>query len=84
VVVRTGLNLAALFARVSAPVIPFAAESIALALGQPYPDVWPSFDGAAELNRLAPGAQVRAPEVLFRKLEEAQIAEWTERFGGAE
>src|SRR6185312_2924019 len=30
VIVRTALNLAALFARVSAPVIPFAAETIAL------------------------------------------------------
>jgi methionyl-tRNA synthetase len=83
-VVRTGLNLAALFARISAPVIPFAAESIALGLGQPYPDAWPSADGAAELSRLVPGTPVRAPEVLFRKLEEAQIAEWTERFGGAD
>ena len=25
---------------------------------------------------------VQAPEVLFRKIEDAQIAEWLERFGG--
>jgi methionyl-tRNA synthetase len=83
VVVRTGLNLVALFARVSAPVIPFAAEKIALAVGEPYPAAWPSLDAAAELSRLVVGAPVRAPEVLFRKIEDAQIAEWTERFGGA-
>jgi methionyl-tRNA synthetase len=84
VIVRTGINLVALFARVSAPFIPFAAEKIAEALGEAYPAAWPGPDAAAELSRLEPGRPVRAPEVLFRKIEEAQIAEWTERFGGAE
>ena len=37
VIVRTALNLVALFARVSAPVIPFAAETVALAVGEDYP-----------------------------------------------
>jgi methionyl-tRNA synthetase len=27
---------------------------------------------------------VTAPEVLFKKIDEDQIAEWTARFGGAE
>ncbi len=84
VVVRTGINLVGLFARVSAPMIPFAAEKIAEALGAPYPDTWPGLDIAAELSRIESGRAVRAPEVLFRKIEDAQIAEWTERFGGAE
>ena len=83
VVVRAGLNLAALFARISAPVIPFAAEQVTLAMGEPFPPTWPSTDAAAELSRLEPGRPVRAPEVLFRKLEDAQIAEWSDRFGGA-
>jgi len=82
VIVRTGLNLAALFARISAPVIPFAAEKIAEAFGQPFPDAWPSNDAAVELSRLTPGAPIRAPEVLFKKIEDEQIVEWTERFGG--
>ncbi len=30
------------------------------------------------------GRKIAAPEVLFRKIEDAQVAEWTERFGGAE
>jgi methionyl-tRNA synthetase len=84
VVVRTALNLVALFARVSAPIIPFAAETIAEAVGVAWPPAWPSADGVAELNRLEPGRPVRAPEVLFRKIDDAQIAEWAERFGGAE
>jgi methionyl-tRNA synthetase len=84
IVVRTGLNLAALFARVSAPFIPFAAEKIAEAFGEPYPGAWPSEGAAAELAKLPAGRAIRAPEVLFKKIEDTQLAEWTERFGGAE
>jgi methionyl-tRNA synthetase len=83
VVVRTGLNLAALFGRVSAPFIPFAAEKI-LAAFEGAPSDWPTSDGKAELSRLAEGAKIAAPPVLFAKVEDAQVAEWTERFGGAE
>jgi methionyl-tRNA synthetase len=82
VIVRTGLNLVALFARISAPVLPFTAERIAEAIGEPYPGTWPSTDAKAELSRLEPGRPVKAPEVLFKKVEDAQVAEWTERFGG--
>jgi methionyl-tRNA synthetase len=83
VIVRTALNLALLYARVSAPVIPFTAESIARALGVEGPLDWPSADAAAELSRLAPGTPITAPPVLFRKIEEADVADWSERFGGA-
>ena len=41
VIVRTGLNLVALFARISAPFIPFTAEKIAEAVGDAYPAAWP-------------------------------------------
>ena len=83
VVVRTGLNLVDLFARVSAPFIPFAAEKIAEAVGEPYPPSWPSLDAAVELSRLPEGRMIAAPPVLFAKIEDAQVAEWTERFAGA-
>ncbi|MGC1304979.1 MAG: methionine--tRNA ligase [Caulobacteraceae bacterium] len=83
VIVRTALNLAALFARVSAPFIPFAAVTVAEALGEDA-RAWPGHDVAAELNRLTPGAAVRTPEVLFRKIDDIQLAEWSARFGGAE
>ena len=83
-IVRTGINLVALFARVSAPFIPFAAETVAAAVGEPYPGAWPGHDAALELARVDAGRGVKAPEVLFRKLEDAQIAEWTARFRGAE
>ena len=82
VIVRTALNLAALYARISAPVIPFTAETMAQALGEPYPGDWPSTDARLELARLPAGRKVTTPPVLFQKLEDAQIAEWTERFAG--
>ena len=83
VVVRTALNLAALMARVSAPIIPFAAERIADSLGERWPLSWPSADGGAELSRLPPGRKVATPEVLFRKIEDGDVEAWTKRFGGA-
>ena len=36
------------------------------------------------LDRLPRGQAVAAAEVLFRKIEDAQVAEWAERFGGGE
>ncbi|HTK35071.1 MAG TPA: methionine--tRNA ligase [Caulobacteraceae bacterium] len=84
VVVRTGLNLAALFGRVASPFIPEAAAKVAEALGESFLAPWPSSDAKAELSRLPAGRKVAAPEVLFRKIEDAQVAEWAERFGGAE
>lgn len=84
VAVRYGLNLAALFAKVSEPFIPFAAEKISEALGEPYPATWPSLDGQGVLSALEPGRAIRAPEVLFKKIENDQVAEWRERFGGPE
>jgi len=83
VIVRTALNLAGLYARLSAPFIPFAAEKIAEALGVSNLASWPSGRVADELTVLSPGAAIGAPEVLFRKIEDEQVAEWTERFGGA-
>ncbi len=82
VIVRTAINLVALYARVSAPVIPAAAETIALAIGEPYPPTWPSTDIRSELNRLEAGRAFTVPDVLFKKIEDDQVAEWTERFAG--
>jgi methionyl-tRNA synthetase len=84
VIVRTAINLAGLFGRVSAPVIPYSAEKIVMAVGEAYPPAWPSTDAAAELSRIEPGRRITTPDVLFRKIEDAQLAEWTERFGGAD
>ena len=84
VIVRTGLGLVALFARLSQPFIPATAAVIAGGVGDTDAlAAWPTGDAAAELARLPAGRPVKAPEVLFKKIEDAQVAEWTERFGGA-
>ncbi len=84
VVVRTGLRLVALFARLSAPFIPFASETMAAAVGEaaPGPHQWPSAD--VWTSALPAGRAVTTPEVLFRKIEDTQVTEWRLRFGGAE
>lgn len=84
VIVRTAINLVGLYARVSAPVIPFTAEAMALAVGEAWPPAWPSVDARAELSRAPAGLKITTPPVLFRKVEEADVAAWTTRFGGGD
>ncbi|MBN8528509.1 MAG: methionine--tRNA ligase [Caulobacterales bacterium] len=80
--VRTGLNLVALFARLAAPIMPETAARIAASVGAT--DLsWPSADEPL-LDILPRGQAVAAQGVLFAKIEDAQVAEWSERFGGAE
>ena len=84
VITRTALNLVALYARLSAPFIPSAAKTIAGAVGQgEVAQTWPQAD-EAWWSVLPAGRTVQTPEVLFRKVEDTQLAEWAERFGGAE
>lgn len=82
VTLRTAINLGALFARLSAPVIPDTARTIGdnLGLGEQV-DRWP--DGA-ELDLLPAGARFEVPDVLFRKIDDDDIAAWQERFGASE
>ncbi|MDQ8029242.1 MAG: methionine--tRNA ligase [Brevundimonas sp.] len=79
---RVALNLVALFARLAAPIIPASAEKIAATVGST--DLsWPSAD--ADLLAAVPvGQAVAAASVLFAKIEDEQVAEWSARFGGAE
>ncbi len=81
--VRTGLNLVGLFGILAQPFIPTAAASILDALGIPedqrnFPD--PNDDNL--LDALPHGMEISPPDVLFSKIEDAMVAEWTEKFGG--
>ncbi|MEZ5986598.1 MAG: methionine--tRNA ligase [Hyphomonas sp.] len=83
--VRAGLNLAALFGIIAQPIIPTAAKKILDALNIPeenrnFPG--PETDFAALLDALPHGMAISPPDVLFQKIEDAQLAEWAERFGG--
>jgi methionyl-tRNA synthetase len=77
--IRTCINLIALLARVSAPVVPFTAETVLDALEVPAPDRgWPArFDPAT----LGAGHPFRVPPVLFRKVSDDDVARWQDRFG---
>jgi len=79
---RVALNLVALFARLAAPTIPDSAGRIAATVGAT--DLsWPTAD--EDLLAAVPAGQaVAAASVLFAKIEDEQVAEWSERFGGAE
>ena len=83
--VRTGLNLVVLFAIVAQPLIPNTAKTILDTLGIPDENrKWPSPDDEGLLDAIPPGLPVVAPPVLFQKIEDAMVEEWTERFGGEE
>ncbi|MBO9502625.1 methionine--tRNA ligase [Brevundimonas sp. A19_0] len=80
--VRFALNLVALFARLAAPILPFSAPQIAASVGAT--DLgWPSAD-EAWLEAVPAGRAVAHQGVLFTKIEDAQVAEWADRFGGGE
>ncbi|HNS85977.1 MAG TPA: class I tRNA ligase family protein, partial [Parvularculaceae bacterium] len=80
--VRAGLNLIALFAALSAPVIPNTAEKMFAIFGldPKAAGKWPTSARAA-LSFLKPGHKFDLPDVLFKKIEDEQIAEWREKFG---
>ena len=81
--VRTGLNLAAIFGIIAQPLIPGAAAKILDALAIPEGNRnFPSGDAKTLLNALPHGLKISPPDVLFSKIEDSQVAEWTEKFGG--
>jgi methionyl-tRNA synthetase len=83
--VRAGLNLAALFGIIAQPIIPAAAKKILDALNIPEENRnFPAADAdfAGLLDALPHGMAISPPEVLFQKIEDTQVAEWTEHFGG--
>ncbi len=85
--VRTGLNLAALFGIIAQPIIPDAAQKILTALNIPEQARSLNFTSgdrsyADLLDALPRGMEISAPDVLFAKIEDAQVEDWTARFGG--
>ncbi|MBM1221202.1 methionine--tRNA ligase [Ponticoccus sp. SC2-23] len=78
--VRLGLNLIALYARLSAPFIPDAAAAMLAAMNAPDTD-WPD-DVPAALAALPAGHAFTVPDNLFTKITDDQRAEWAERFAG--
>ncbi|MBC7156887.1 MAG: methionine--tRNA ligase, partial [Rhodobacteraceae bacterium] len=78
--VRLALNLVRIYAILSRPFIPDAAEALMAAMA--CDDwAWPD-DTAAALARLAPGHGFTVPEVTFRKIADEERAAWAARFAG--
>jgi methionyl-tRNA synthetase len=83
--VRMGLNLAHLFAHLAWPIIPESAKKIHDSFGEtPAIIPWPDDTMAALLDQFEPGQVIPVPDVLFAKITDEQVAEWTSRFGGTE
>ena len=81
--VRTALNLAVLMGIAAQPIIPHTAGKILDCLGVPDGNRrWPDEKAADLLDVLPEGLAVTPPDVLFAKIDDDQVAEWTERFGG--
>lgn len=78
--VRMGLNLAALFGIIAQPVIPRSAAAILDAIG--VPQEHRSWRFGAWQGGLPEGLAVKAPDMLFAKIEDTDIAAWAEQFGG--
>ena len=81
--VRTGLNLCAVFAIIAQPFVPDAAAKILDGLGVPKENrSWPHPADHSLLDALPRGLAIKAPEVLFARVEDTWMAEQAERFGG--
>ncbi len=78
--IRLALNLVALYAALSSPFIPDAAETLRKALNLDTLD-WPE-DVPAALETLAPGHAFTVPEVLFAKISDEDREAWQTRFAG--
>ncbi len=79
-IIRLSLNLIRLYAILSAPFIPEAAEAMlgAMRAGD---DGWPG-DLEQALRALPPGHGFEVPEVLFAKISDTQRENWQQRFAG--
>jgi len=79
--IRYALNLAIVFAALAQPFVPETSAKITRAFADNERSLnWP----AAVTDTLVPGAAINVPDVLFAKIEETQVAEWAQRFGGAD
>ncbi len=81
--VRMGLNLVALLAILAQPFIPNAAGRVLDAMGIPNENRnWPLANDDSAFDALPHGLKIAAPDLLFTKIEDAQVAEWAQMFGG--
>jgi methionyl-tRNA synthetase len=78
--IRLALNLIRIYAVLSSPFIPDAAQAMMTAMGSE-DWTWPS-DVSAAIRRLPSGHSFSVPENLFRKITDEERADWQARFAG--
>jgi methionyl-tRNA synthetase len=80
--VRTALNYCALAAILAQPFVPDAAKTVLDALSIPGKNRnWPKAGDRKVFDALPHGLPITPPEVLFKKIEDEQVADWSVRFG---
>jgi methionyl-tRNA synthetase len=83
IVISTALHHLRLLAVISAPILPDTSAALLRAFGIADLPAWPT-DVVAELAALTPGSPIEVPPVLFAKIDDDEIVEWTTRFGAAD
>jgi methionyl-tRNA synthetase len=78
--IRLALNLIRIYAILSAPFIPDAAQTMMTAMGSS-DWTWPE-DISAAMRALPAGAAFSVPENLFRKITDEERADWQSKFAG--
>ena len=78
--IRLALNLIRIYAVLSSPFIPDAAQTMMMAMGSD-DWTWPS-DVHAAVRTLSAGHSFAVPENLFRKITDEERADWQARFAG--
>ncbi len=79
-IIRLALNLIRVYAILSQPFIPDAAQAMMTAMGS---DDWSwPHDVPAAMRSLAPGHAFTVPENLFRKITDEERVDWQTRFSG--
>ena len=78
--IRLALNLIRIYAVLSSPFIPDAAQTMMTAMGSD-DWTWPS-DVHAAVRTLSAGHSFAVPENLFRKITDEERADWQARFAG--
>lgn len=84
-VLRTAIQLIPIFASVAAPVIPGAAATLGQAVGVDI-STWPDEVATAipEASIVPAGQAFSVPAILFAKIDDTQLAQWSAQFGGGQ
>lgn len=83
-VLRTAIHLMRIFAIASEPVLPFTGTTILDALRVPEAERDVPFDHLIDFAALPEGHPFEIPDILFRRIEPADIETWRERFGASD